>query len=332
MNAITPVTALCTEPYDRLELWFNTVIAQERDALGAFLEEDHSGVSDVISLLAAQTRPVIFTGIGKSGHIAAKLAATFSSLGTAGVFVNAAEAAHGDLGAVEAQSAVVALSNSGSTDEILRMLPVLKARDCTLIGIVGREGSPLALEADHCILARIDHEADHIGMAPTSSTTLQLAIGDALAVAVSRVRGFSRTDFLRHHPAGLLGRQMISVSSVMRRGEDLPVIAPEADLLDLLAVMSAKRMGAAGVVAPDGALLGLVVDGDVRRYLQAGPRLTGATAEALMHTSPQTIAPDATLGDVLALRRTSARDWLVLPVVDDTGALVGMLHAHDLNG
>lgn len=329
MNAITAISAA---PQDRLSAWFADVIAQERDALTRFLNADQRDVCAAITLLAAQTRPVIFTGIGKSGHIAAKIAATFSSLGTAAVFVNAAEAAHGDLGAVEPGSAVVTLSNSGSTEEIMRMLPLLKARGCPLIGIVGRAGSPLALAVDHLILAQIDKEADHIGMAPTSSTTLHLAVGDALAVAVSRMRGFTREDFLRHHPAGLLGRQMIPVTSLMRQGEDLPTVSANADLLDLLAVMSAKRMGSACVIDSDWRLLGLVTDGDVRRHLQAGPKLAGITASELMQSSPQTICAGATLGDVLVMRQQMAADWLVLPVIDAVGRLQGMLHTNDLNG
>ena len=332
MNAITPITALSHAPHDRLDRWFGDVIAQERDTLSHFLESNQPSVSRGIALLAAQTRPIIFTGIGKSGHIAAKLAATFSSLGAAAVFVNAAEAAHGDLGAVEPGSAVVALSNSGSTEEILRMLPMLTSRGCTLVGIVGRQGTPLANAVDHLILAEIEREADHIGMAPTSSTTLHLAIGDALAVAVSRMRGFTREDFLRHHPAGLLGRQMIPVTSLMRQGDDLPTVSPQADLLDLLAVMSAKRMGAACVVDAQCTLLGLVVDGDVRRHLQAGPTLAGVTAKELMQRNPQTIHVGATLGDALILRKDAARDWLVLPVIDEDDRVQGLLHANDLHG
>ncbi|MEL7199035.1 MAG: KpsF/GutQ family sugar-phosphate isomerase [Pseudomonadota bacterium] len=330
MNALTALSPVTS---DLTVGWFYSVIAKERDVLTAFLQTaQRDAVSEAIALLAGQTRPVIFTGIGKSGHIAAKLAATFSSIGTSAVFVNAAEAMHGDLGAIEAGSVVVTLSNSGSTEEILRMLPLLKARDCTIIAIVGRDGSPLAQAADHLILAEIESEADHMGMAPTSSTTLHLAIGDALGVAVSRLRGFSREDFLRHHPAGMLGRRMIPVTALMRQGEDLPKVAAGTDMIDLLAVMSAKRMGAACVVADDDTLLGLVVDGDVRRHLQAGPRVAGVNAGMLMQSDPQTIAATATLGDVLVMRKNGLRDWLVLPIVDDNQCLIGMLHLNDVQG
>lgn len=312
--------------------WFRRVIARERDALSTFLETDQESVEDVIVQLAVQSRPVVFTGVGKSGHIATKLAATFSSLGTAAVFVNAAEAAHGDLGAIEPGSAVVMLSNSGSTEEIIRMLPLLKARGCLLFGIIGRAGSPIARAVDHLILAEVAQEADHIGMAPTSSTTLQLAIGDALAVAVSRARGFTREDFFRHHPAGVPGRRMIPIANIMRQGDDLPVVMPATDLLDLLAVMSAKRMGAACVVDQGSLLLGLIVDGDVRRYLQSGPRMAGVTAGELMRVDPRVVDEKATLGDVLAERGGSSPDFLVLPVLDGKGRLKGLLHTHDLMG
>lgn len=329
MNALTALSCL---PDATSADWFYEVIERERDALTAFLNGEQTGLTDIIAILAAETRPVIFTGIGKSGHICAKLAATFSSLGTAAVFLNAAEAVHGDLGAVEPQSVVIVLSNSGSTDEIMRILPLIKARGCTTIGIVGRAGSPLARAVDHLILAQIDREADHIGMAPTSSTTLHLAIGDALAVAVSRMRGFTREDFLQHHPAGLLGRRMIPVAALMRQGDDLPIVEPATDLLDLLAVMSAKRMGAACVVDEVGTLLGLVVDGDIRRHLQAGPKVAGVNAAMLMQTDPQSIHPQATLGDVLVVRQRAATHWLVLPVIDETHRLQGMLHINDLKG
>ncbi len=329
MNAIA---ALSPRQCDGAADWFYDVIAKERDTLSSFMDVDQAGLTDIIAMLAAQSRPVIFTGIGKSGHICAKLAATFSSLGTAAVFMNAAEAVHGDLGAVEAGSVVVVLSNSGSTDEIMRILPLLKARGCINIGIIGRAGSPLSRAVDHLILAEIDREADHIGMAPTSSTTLHLAIGDALAVAVSRMRGFTRDKFLEHHPAGLLGRRMIPVAAVMRQGDDLPLVNAETDLLDLLAVMSSKRMGAACVVGDKGQLLGLVVDGDVRRHLQAGPKVAGVNAGMLMQTNPQKIHSTSTLGDVLVLRQSASLDWLVLPVVDHADQLMGMIHLNDVQG
>lgn len=325
MNALTAIVA---DPLNVADAWFHGAIAAERDALSAFLQRSRPSVAEPVALIARQTQPIVLIGVGKSGHVAAKLAATFSSLGTAALYVNAAEAAHGDLGNVASGSVVVLISNSGSTEEILRILPALKARRCMIVGIIGRRLSPLARSVDHLIAAEETQEADHLGMAPTCSTTLHLAIGDALAVSVSRMRGFTRTDFLHHHPAGLLGRQMMSVASLMHCGDDLPKVAPTTSLLDLLAVMSSKRLGAAGVVDGDNRLLGLVVDGDVRRHIQAGGDLQRATAAAIMHTSPQVVAPDATVGDVMSMRAAGA--WLVLPVIDASGRLCGMLHSNDL--
>ena len=327
MNALTAISPASS---DLATAWFRDVIAAERNALSDFLRQPLPGISEAVALIARQTRPIILMGVGKSGHVAAKLAATFSSLGTAALFVNAAEAAHGDLGAVESQSAVVILSNSGATEEIIRVMPLLKARGCSLIGILGRAESPLARAVDHLIPAEVEREADHIGMAPTSSTTLHLAVGDALAVAVSRMRGFTREDFLRHHPAGLLGRQMIPVSTLMHRDDDLPKVERTTSLIDLLAVMSSRRLGAAGVVDSDDRLVGLVVDGDVRRHFQSGCDIHTATAGAIMQTSPQVVGSDATVGDVLLMRSAASAAWLVLPVVDAAGTLVGMLHTNDL--
>lgn len=330
MNALTAIQLApnAVQPND-----FYDTIARERDALSFFLSaRPQPEIARVIALLGRQRQPILFTGVGKSGHIAAKIAATFSSLDIPSHFLNAAEAAHGDLGAVMPGSVVVMLSNSGSSEEIMRLVPSLRARDCTSVAVTGCDASPLALCADHLILAAIEREADPIGMAPTSSTTLQLAIGDGLAVAVSQMRGFTRDDFLRHHPAGLLGRQMIRVTSVMRQGDDLPKVEPDTPLLELLAVMSAKRMGAACVVDADNRLLGLVVDGDVRRHLQRSESLAEAKSSDLMEENPRVLNECATLGDAIAQQSRTSNAWLVMPITDDDGRLKGMLHAQDVFG
>ncbi|MBD8545139.1 KpsF/GutQ family sugar-phosphate isomerase [Sphingomonas sp. CFBP 8760] len=290
-------------------------------------------VTAVVAAIAAQRRPIACLGVGKSGLVAAKVAATFSSLGTPAFFLNAAEAAHGDLGAVQDGSLVLLFSNSGTTDEIIRILPILRARNCTLIGVVGRADCPLARAVSHLIPATIGGEADHIGMAPTASTTLQMAIGDGLAVAVSRARAFTREDFLRHHPAGLLGRQMVPIHAVMRTGMELPVALPSASVAELLAVMSGGRMGAACIVDHERRLVGLVVDGDIRRHLQARHDVYTTPAHALMQSEPQVIGLDARLGEAMVMMREHAGGLLVLPVTDADGRLHGMLHVNDiLNG
>lgn len=313
--------------------WAGEVIAAERRALEAFEAVLPPSLGDAVAVIAGHASPLTCLGMGKSGLIAAKVAATFSSLGTPAFALNAGEAAHGDLGAVQDGNVVLLFSNSGTTEEILRILPLLKARACVLIGVVGRPDSPLGRAVDILIPAVIAGEADHIGMAPTASTTLQLAIGDALAVAVSQTRGFTRMDFLRHHPAGLLGRQSIPVRTLMRVGDDLPTVLPDAPVADLLAVMSMRRMGAACVVDRDGLLLGLVVDGDVRRHFQSRRDVYDTPAATLMQPHPQVIDIAATLGDAMLMLREREGGFLVLPVVDGEGRLHGMVHAKDmLNG
>jgi arabinose-5-phosphate isomerase len=310
--------------------WFREVLAAEQAAIGRFLEGAGEGIGDIVEEIARQDRPIVCLGIGKSGLVAAKVAATFSSLGTPAFFLNAAEAAHGDLGAIQTGNLVIVFSNSGTTDEILRILPVLKARECRLIGIVGRAGSPLATAVDHLVLAAIEREADHIGMAPTSSTILQMAIGDALAVAASRARGFTREDFLHQHPAGLLGRQMIKVRNLMRTGDDLPTVLPHATVAEVTGTISAKRIGAACVTDWSGRLLGLVVDGDIRRLAQRRGDFYATTAGEIMQPSPRVIGPDLTVADVLALVQQDEGRFTVLPVVDDDAMLVGMISTREI--
>ena len=310
--------------------WFRAVLAAERDAIDAFLASPAPDIAAIVSMIAGETRPIVCTGIGKSGLVAAKLAATFSSLGTPAFFLNAAEAAHGDLGAVQTGNAVILLSNSGATEELLRILPLLKARGCRLVGLIGRAESPLARACDHLVAAAVAREADHIGMAPTASTTLAMAIGDALAVAVSRARAFTRADFLSHHPAGLLGRHMIPVRHLMKTGEALPTVLPHAAVADVLPVISAGRLGAACVVDWAGRLAGLIVDGDVRRCVEAKRDLYATPASAIMQAAPRVIGPDAILADVLELLQVSPERLAVLPVVEPDGRLAGILQTYDL--
>jgi arabinose-5-phosphate isomerase len=305
--------------------WFRDVLLEEKAAIERFLAGGGNEVGAIVAEIARQERPIVCLGIGKSGLVAAKAAATFSSLGTPAFFLNAAEAAHGDLGAVQTGNLVIVFSNSGTTEEILRILPVLKARECRLIGIVGRPESPLAAAADHLILCRIEREADHIGMAPTASTILQMAIGDGLAVAASRARAFSREDFLRQHPAGLLGRHMIKVRHLMRSGDDLPTVLPHASVAEVTGIISAGRSGAACVTDWQGKLLGLVVDGDIRRLVQSRGDFYATSAGEIMEANPRVIGPDFTVADVLLLLQQEKGRFVVLPVVDDGGVLLGLL-------
>jgi len=318
-------TAVSAAPAAGADDWFRNVLTEEKAAIERFLAVAGNEIGAIVAEIARQERPIVCLGIGKSGLIAAKAAATFSSLGTPAFFLNAAEAAHGDLGAVQTGNLVIIFSNSGTTEEILRILPLLKARACRLIGIVGRAGSPLAAAADHLILSRIEREADHIGMAPTASTILQMAIGDGLAVAASRARAFSREDFLRQHPAGLLGRHMIKVRHLMRSGDDLPKVLPHASVAEVTGIISAKRLGAACVTDWQGKLLGLVVDGDIRRLVQRRGDFYATTAGEIMETSPRVIGPDLNMADILLLLQQEEGRFVVLPVVDEDGVLLGLL-------
>jgi len=307
--------------------WALEVLRAETAVLQGFLTTPPAALAAVIELVATTRLPVLCCGVGKSGLVAAKVAATLASLGTPAFPLSAGDAAHGDLGAVLPGSVVLLFSNSGATDEIVRIMPSLRARECRLVGLVGRAASPVGRGVAHVIELPVAREADHLGLAPTASTTLQMAVGDAIAVAASRLRGFTAADFLRHHPAGQLGRNGLPVSTIMRSGEALPVVLPGAMLAETIRVMSAGLMGAAGVVDGAGRLLGLVVDGDVRRAIETRADLYAVTAAEVMRPDPVVLSPRATIGDALATLR---RGFLVLPVADDAGLLLGMVHSVDL--
>jgi arabinose-5-phosphate isomerase len=310
--------------------WALNVLRAEAAAIQQIIDTPPPSLGDAVDLIARATSPLVCCGVGKSGLIAAKVAATMASLGIPAFSLAAGDAAHGDLGMVTPGSVVLLFSNSGTTAEILRILPGLRAFGCHIIGLVGRPGSPLATASDTLILLPIAREADHIGMAPTASTTLQMAMGDAMAVAASRKRGFTREDFLRRHPAGLLGLHAQPVTAIMRTGAALPTVLPHMALAETVSAMTSGRMGAACVVDWQGQLLGLIVDGDIRRVIQARGDLYSVTAGAVMRTNPIVISGSATMGDAVDLMRGSSPGLLVLPVTDDAGQLLGMVHSVDL--
>ena len=307
--------------------WAKDVLRGESEALLRFIAQPSPQLAEAVARVAAADRPVLCCGAGKSGLVAAKTAATLSSLGIAAFSLSAADAAHGDLGSVMAGSTLLLFSNSGTTAEILRILPALRARECYLVGLVGRAASPLGRACDTLIETAITHEVDHLDLAPTASTILQMAVGDAIAVAASRLRGFTREDFMRNHPAGQLGMQALPVSAVMRKGDAIPTVLPHMTLAEVASVMSSGLIGAACVVDWQGALLGLIVDGDIRRAVQAGQDFHKVTAGAVMRGQPVVLADTACLGDALNVMRGGR---LVLPVTDDAGHLRGILHSVDL--
>ena len=278
-------------------------------------------------LLHCQGR-VVVTGMGKSGIVAQKIAATLSSTGTPSFFMHPAEALHGDLGMLVRGDVVIALSNSGETEEIVRLLELIRRLGATIVGMSGDLGSTLARFADVHLHVGVDREACPLDLVPTASTTAALALGDALAVAVYARRGFSAQDFARVHPGGRLGRRLLQVGQIMHAGDGVPRVRGGASMAEAVAEMSGKRLGMTCVVDPRGRLIGVLTDGDLRRrVLQVERPLTGKVDDA-MSASPVTIGPSALA--VEALRAMEDRRITSLPVVDEEGVLQGVIQIHDL--
>ncbi len=285
-------------------------------------------VAAVRRILACRGRVVVM-GMGKSGHVGRKIAATLASTGTPAMFVHPAEAHHGDLGMVTPQDVVLALSNSGESEELTGLLPVLKRQGVPLIAITGRADSSLARHADIVLDSAVAVEACPLNLAPTASTTAQLALGDALAVVLLDARGFKAEDFARSHPGGSLGRRLLThVRDVMRVGAAVPSVTPQTPFSDLMREMSAKGLGAAAVVDAQGRVLGIFTDGDLRRKIEAGLDLRATTAAEVMTPDPATIGDELLAAEAVALME--ARRITTVLVVDATGVLVGALNTNDL--
>ena len=272
---------------------------------------------------------VVVMGMGKSGHIGRKIAATLASTGTPAMFVHPAEASHGDLGMVQPGDVVLAISNSGESVELTAILPMLKRQGVPLVAITGGLQSALAKHAQVVLDSSVAHEACPLNLAPTASTTAQLAMGDALAVALLDARGFKEEDFARSHPGGALGRKLLThVSDVMRSGDDVPHVQLGATFSELMREMSQKGLGAAAIIDAQQHVLGIFTDGDLRRLVEKGIDLRQTTAGQVMHASPQTVRRDALAVDAVALMEQH-RITSVL-VVDASGALCGALNTNDL--
>jgi len=285
-------------------------------------------VAAVRRILACRGRVVVM-GMGKSGHVGRKIAATLASTGTPAMFVHPAEAHHGDLGMVTPQDVVLALSNSGESEELTGLLPVLKRQGVPLIAITGRADSSLARHADIVLDSAVAVEACPLNLAPTASTTAQLALGDALAVVLLDARGFKAEDFARSHPGGSLGRRLLThVRDVMRTGAAVPSVTPQTPFSDLMREMSAKGLGAAAVVDAQGRVLGIFTDGDLRRKIEAGLDLRATTAAEVMTPDPATIGDELLAAEAVALME--ARRITTVLVVDASGTLVGALNTNDL--
>lgn len=282
-----------------------------------------------LALMAACQGRVVVMGMGKSGHIGRKIAATLASTGTPALFVHPAEASHGDLGMIQPVDVVLAISNSGESEEVLVILPVLSRLGVPLIAITGGLQSTLARQATVMLDSSVPKEACPLNLAPTASTTVQLAIGDALAVALLDARGFKEEDFARSHPGGALGRKLLTrVSDVMRSGPAIPQVPPDTSFTELMREMSAKGLGASAVVDEGQQVLGIFTDGDLRRLIERGVDLRHLSAGEVMCPHPQTVHANALAVNAVSLMESHRINSLL--VVDAQGRLCGALNTHDL--
>lgn len=305
------------------------VLKVESAAITALARRIDRSFAQAVRLLLDCKGRVVVSGIGKSGHIARKTAATLASTGTPAFFVHAAEASHGDLGMVTRADCLVAFSNSGETEELLAIVPVLKRQGAKLIAITGQPRSTLASLADVHLDAHVDQEACPLNLAPTASTTAALALGDALAVALLDARGFGKDDFARSHPGGVLGRRLLTyVREVMRHGEAVPVVPVDASLSTALLEISRKGMAMTAVLDSDGRVAGIFTDGDLRRLIEKTQNFSDLRVADVMHRTPRSIGPDRLAAEAADLMEEHRINQLL--VVDGEQRLVGALHIHDL--
>lgn len=308
------------------------VFSAESEVLSAVQASVASGFGHCIELLLATRGKLVVTGIGKSGIVAHKIAATFSSTGTPAVYLNAGEASHGDLGVVSKGDTVILISNSGNTPELLQMMPSLKQLGVCIIGWLGRQDTPLAQQCDHCLLLHVSQEACPLNLAPMSSATAAMVLGDAVASVLMRASNFTPEQFAVNHPGGALGRKLLlKVKDVMHCGDALPVAPPQASLRELVIRITQGKLGAACIVDEAGKLLGIVTDGDIRRQLMGEVNLERPASE-VMTATPITIGPELRLCDALDIMENQGRQIYIVPVIDPEGQAIGMLRMHDIVG
>jgi arabinose-5-phosphate isomerase len=301
------------------------VIRAEIDGLEQLARTLDGAFSEALDLCAAARGRLIVTGIGKSGHVARKIAATLASTGTPAQFVHPAEASHGDLGMIGAEDVILALSNSGESGELADIIAYSRRFEIPLVAITGGCRSILAEAADVVLLLPRAAEACPMGLAPTTSTTMTMAVGDALAIALLERKGFSTADFQLFHPGGRLGRRLLRVGDIMHGGDSIPLVAPDAPMSEAILVMSAKSFGCVGVRDADGRLVGVITDGDLRRHMD--DRLLVRTVGEIMHADPKTISAGQLAAEALGLMNRFAITALF--VVDEAQRPAGFLHMHD---
>lgn len=305
------------------------VLSVESAALAELVEKLDQSFVDAVDLILSCQQRVVTMGMGKSGLICRKITATLASTGTPSFFMHPAEAIHGDLGMIVSGDVVLALSNSGETEEMVRLIESIRRIGARMISITGRPDSTLARNSDVHINAAISREACPLGLAPTTSTTVSLALGDALAMALLVSKGFREEDFAFFHPGGKLGKKFLRVADLMHTGDDIPVVSPETSMRDVIYEMSSKGFGITAV-AEQGALVGVISDGDLRRLLQEDEAMISQTASSSMTTEPITIVRDELAS--AALQIMEERRITSLFVTDQKGAIEGIVHLHDLWG
>ena len=315
-------------PDQALQLARETLDIEAEALMGLKSRLDARFSQAVLMMLNVKGR-VVVTGMGKSGHIGSKIAATLASTGTPAMFVHPGEASHGDLGMIKAIDVVLAISNSGESDELVSILPVLKRQGVPLIAMTGGMTSALAQHADVVLDSSVSKEACPLNLAPTASTTAQLALGDALAVALLDARGFKAEDFARSHPGGSLGRRLLThVSDVMRKDDQVPSVSPDASFSVLMREMSRKGLGASAIVDQSQNILGIFTDGDLRRLIENGQDLRSLLARDVMHANPRTVNQNALAVEAAELMEQFKITSVL--VVNDAGQLCGALNSNDL--
>jgi len=305
------------------------VLTVERDALSCLIKKLDSNFEKAVNAMYRIKGKVVVTGMGKPGFIAQKISATLSSTGTPSLYLHPAEGLHGDLGRVTKDDLVLALSNSGETEEIIRILPIVKKIGAELVAMTGNPKSTLARNADHTIDVSVKREACPMGLAPTTSTTAMLAMGDALAVALLEKKGFKEKDFAFYHPGGILGKRLIlKVSDIMRKGSENPIVRDSMPVKKVLLAITKSRAGSASVVDKNGKVVGIFTDGDLRRNLETEPDLINKKVRSVMTKRPATIKGDRLAAEAFDILRSKKIDEL--PVVDDKYRPIGLLDVQDL--
>ncbi len=321
--------------FERIVEYGQEVIRIEQDAIETAKRKIGQDFAAACHRILGCRGRVVVVGMGKSGHVGGKIASTLASTGTPAFFVHPGEASHGDLGMITPDDLVIAISNSGETAEVITILPIVKRIGVGLVVLTGNPVSTLAKEADVCLDIRVKKEACPLNLAPTASTTVTLVLGDALAVTVQKMRGFSEQDFARTHPGGTLGKRLLLYASdLMHRGDRLPLVAEDASLQALLLEMTTKSLGMAGVVDAQGCLVGMFTDGDLRRTLSRGENIYTARAVDLINPEPFTVPPDMLAVEIVRIMRDYAREGPhainSVFVVEEGGQVVGALNTHDL--